>query len=147
VNGAGSSNLGFSAYRDYTILGGVIQGGTGYVYVDSDGDGQGDEIVTAVSDDAARTTGATLGQLMVDPNPFRGRTVIQWNRNVGVAKTIEVYRVDGRRVRSAPVGPAQVSFEWDGESDAGVRQAVGLYFIRIRDASGRVLGGRKVLIG
>jgi hypothetical protein len=103
------------------------------------------DVVTAVPDEEERAARTLLQAFAVQPNPFRERATIQWSPTLGSPRLVEIYRVDGRRIRSAAVGPNERSFLWDGRSDAGVQQPAGLYFVRLRDASGRVLGSRKVL--
>jgi hypothetical protein len=145
VNGGGGSNLGFSAYRDYTILGGAIEGGPGLVHVDRNGDGYEDGVVTSVAEEPRPEITRLQGPVTLQPNPFRQTMTIWWSRAIGVPRHLEVYRVDGRRVRSAALEPSDQSFLWEGNSDVGERQPSGLYIIRIRDASGRVLASQKVM--
>jgi hypothetical protein len=145
VNGSGGSNLGFSAYRDYTILGGAIHGGPGLVHIDANGDGYEDGVVTSVAEEKTPEDTRLQGPLALHPNPFRESATIRWSRMIGVPTQVDVYRVDGRRVRSAMVPSSTQSFLWDGRSDVGERQPSGLYIIRVRDAAGRVLASQKLM--
>lgn len=68
------------------------------------------------------------------PNPFQGTTQIPFTlREAGKAR-VDIFDLQGRRVRSlrdgdAPAGVTTVT--WDGHTDAGVPAASGLYFVRL----------------
>lgn len=83
------------------------------------------------------------------PNPFGPSTEIRFSVPAGGARvTVEVYSVDGRRVRSLlsgefPSGLRAVA--WDGRDDAGREVASGLYFARY-SADGETFQRKMALI-
>ncbi len=83
----------------------------------------------------------------VFPNPFSGRTQVEFRMSQAGALKLSVFDVRGRLVRrlvdgSLPVGPGQIS--WDGKTQAGASAAAGTYFIQMESA-GRV-ESRKVVL-
>lgn len=70
------------------------------------------------------------------PNPFNPETRIVYGvpegLSVGDPMTLEVYTVDGRRVRTLPVDRRAGWHDavWDGRDDAGQPAAAGLYITR-----------------
>ena len=80
------------------------------------------------------------------PNPFGSSTAISFSLPSSGSATLEVFGVDGRRLRrlespALAAGPHQVV--WDGLDDAGQRAPAGLYLFRVRgpglDAEGRTV--------
>ncbi|MEZ5065998.1 MAG: hypothetical protein R3B81_14790 [bacterium] len=67
------------------------------------------------------------------PNPFRDRVTIDWARlgNVGAASRLDVYDVQGRRVRSIARSAQQTPVTgWDGRDERGRPVAAGVYWLR-----------------
>jgi hypothetical protein len=85
-------------------------------------------------------------QLRSAPNPFGDRTAVTFTlARTGEAR-LEVFALDGRRVRSLPgqrLGPGSHRIVWDGRDDAGNEVAAGVYQFRLRapdfEASGRTV--------
>jgi len=65
---------------------------------------------------------------------------------IGTPQRVEIYSVNGRRVRKAMLSPGDRSFVWDGRSDAGQQQSPGVYFLRLLEENGRVLASKKVMM-
>lgn len=68
------------------------------------------------------------------PNPFQGATVISFTLRTAGPARIDIFDLQGRRVRAlrggeAPAGRGSVT--WDGRTDAGLPAASGLYFVRL----------------
>lgn len=85
--------------------------------------------------------------LRVDPNPFRGKTAIEFAAPGMGPVRIAVVDPTGRRVRelhsgSAPPGGLRV--EWDGRNDAGAPVAAGVYLVRVDSATGSL--ARSVIV-
>jgi hypothetical protein len=94
----------------------------------------------AVSTD--RGTGVTptvTGLIAAFPNPFRAGTAIAYALAEPGHVTIEVFSVDGRRVRTLldetrPSGEHRVA--WDGRTESGQMAAAGTYLLRFRTPQG-----------
>jgi len=83
----------------------------------------------------------------VYPNPFNPRTTVSYRLDHDGPVTIEVYGVDGRRVRlllSDVEGAGAFTVTWDGRDDAGRPVASGAWFVRMH--SGQVNDTRKVTL-
>jgi hypothetical protein len=73
------------------------------------------------------------------PNPSRGETQMTLEMDARGHAEVGVFDAGGRRVRSLlaeriEAGPR--SIRWDGRDDQGQRAAAGVYFVRVRTASG-----------
>jgi len=70
------------------------------------------------------------------PNPFNPSTKIQFKLPTQENVNISIFDVHGREVRalisSQQYGPGTYSVEWDGQNNAGVRVASGVYFSRMQ---------------
>jgi aminopeptidase N len=66
------------------------------------------------------------------PNPFHGKVRIQGAGAAGVLTEVEIFDVQGRRVRSLR-GSGVSGLAWDGRDDGGRRLPPGAYFVRRRD--------------
>lgn len=72
------------------------------------------------------------------PNPFSSTTRITCSAARNAMVSVEIYNINGQRVRSLFSGPGHAlpsSLSWDGQNFAGKRVASGLYICEIR--SGR----------
>jgi hypothetical protein len=83
------------------------------------------------------------------PNPFNPRTSIVYRVGAGGLAQLEVYALDGSRVRTLvrrvhDAGEVQ-RVEWDGTDDGGRRVASGIYFYRLENA-GEVRTRKMVLL-
>jgi hypothetical protein len=70
----------------------------------------------------------------VVPNPLNPRGVIRWESDLTTRDRLEIFSVDGRRVRAAswesqPAGPR--AFAWDGLDASGRACAAGIYLVRV----------------
>lgn len=76
-------------------------------------------------------------QLILTPNPFRGRTLLHLNVSGRGTRSLTVYDVSGRLVRDlsgfVPTGAGLTSFKvsWDGTDQAGRQVPAGVYFVRL----------------
>ncbi len=66
------------------------------------------------------------------PNPFHDRVRIQGAGAAGPLTEVEIFDVQGRRVRLVR-GPGLSGLAWDGRDDTGRRVPPGTYFVRRRD--------------
>jgi len=90
--------------------------------------------VIAGADTPGPTSLQGLRILAVSPNPFNPATTISLSVPEAGPVRVEVFSLDGRRVRtlldeSRPSGPFTV--RWDGTGDTGLRAASGTYFLRL----------------
>ncbi len=104
-------------------------------------------VLTGVDD---RPDGTTLSyQLRApQPNPFFGRTTIQFALPRAEHVTVAVYDARGRRVRllvDGVRGANRYSETWDGRNERGEPLPSGVFFIRLR-AGDRVLTQRALLM-
>lgn len=70
----------------------------------------------------------------VHPNPFARRTAFRILIEEAGPALVEVYDVQGRRVRTLlnrAVQPGQMNLSWDARDDDGRRLATGVYFVRV----------------
>jgi hypothetical protein len=86
--------------------------------------------VTGVEPEAAARP--LIGAVL--PNPTQGSARVRVHAPVEGTYRLEVFDVSGRRVRSLDLraaGPATLTFDWDGRTDANDRAAAGAYFARV----------------
>lgn len=70
----------------------------------------------------------------IAPNPFNPRTEIRLELERAGRVAVEIYGVDGRRVRSLldeERAPGEIVVQWNGADDAGRRMPSGAYFCRM----------------
>jgi len=91
----------------------------------------------------ATPTGAEDGGIFADrlgharPNPFNPCTTIEYSVAVSGRVTVRVYDLAGRVVRTlvdGDVEPGEHKVVWDGTTDAGLRAASGVYFLKMETA-------------
>ncbi|MEY4044720.1 MAG: hypothetical protein RL644_988 [Actinomycetota bacterium] len=73
------------------------------------------------------------------PNPFRGRTTMAYTLARTGAVSVEIYSVDGRRVRTLVNGTREAGEhrqEWDGRDDSGRTLGAGIYWARLSTSEG-----------
>jgi hypothetical protein len=88
--------------------------------------------VTATTDVRPGTPEHTAFSLPV-PNPFRSSAVVELALARGGAVRVDVFAVDGRRVRTLadrPYEPGIHRLVWDGRDDDGRALGAGVYFVR-----------------
>jgi len=79
---------------------------------------------------------AAAGLLAVQPNPFRGRTTIEFTLARAATVDLAILDLAGRRVRTlaagsfASAGPQGLA--WDGLGDDGRTAAAGVYWVELR---------------
>lgn len=75
------------------------------------------------------------------PNPFTNQTTIHYQLERHESVSIEIFSMDGKRVKTLmsnkPHGSGVYTIEWDGTSDTGGRAEAGVYIFRFR-AGGKV---------
>jgi hypothetical protein len=67
------------------------------------------------------------------PNPFSERVQLSFTLSVETPVRMDVFDVDGRRVRSHPeshLSPGPTMLTWDGRTDEGRRARAGIYFLQ-----------------
>lgn len=80
------------------------------------------------------TPAASSGIAAIAPNPFNPRTEIRLRLERDGDVTVEIYAVDGRRVRTLlheERRTGEIVLEWDGADDSGRRVPSGAYFCRM----------------
>jgi hypothetical protein len=93
---------------------------------------------SALRDEPASPTITALSRAF--PNPFRGTTAIGFSLAQAGPVTVELFGVDGRRVRTLARGPWEPGvwrLEWDGRDERGNTVAPGVYFVRLTTGQGR----------
>ena len=83
----------------------------------------------------------------VYPNPFNPQTTVSYSLAEAGLVTLEVYAVDGRRVRTlrnASLDAGAFTVTWDGRDDGGRPVASGAWFVRMR--SGGAVDTEKVTL-
>jgi hypothetical protein len=88
--------------------------------------------------DAAVTT---TDLLPVIPNPSRGTAYVEYTLSVSTPVELEVYSVDGRRVKSLMAGTEDAGryhLVWNGTDERGSPVRSGLYFVRLHVGSAHV---------
>ncbi len=74
--------------------------------------------------------------LTVTPNPFRETTALTVKLSEGALAQVEIFDLQGRRVRGWENLRADTRIEWDGRDDGGRPVGFGVYFVRVRTESG-----------
>ena len=73
--------------------------------------------------------------LQADPNPFRSSTTIRFQLPRAARVSLSVHDPTGRRLRilarESPCEAGAQTVVWDGMNDAGMRQASGVYLLRL----------------
>ena len=141
-------NYGFAAYADFQMLNGVINQNNIWpdLYVDADGDGWQDLMVSGV-EPGEEASGSFQPGFSVHPNPFNGGTQIKWALSAGEARKIKIYDATGRVVRVLAVDPSKNgNTQFDGRGDNGLSLASGVYFVALEGASGHVIGSQKITV-
>jgi hypothetical protein len=95
------------------------------------------------------TTGSpnTPGLYQNTPNPCNPRTAIEFDLTEGVATTLGIYNLSGRRVRTLVNGIVAAGHHrvpWDGTDDSGNRVASGVYVYRL--TAGSYYASRKLVV-
>jgi hypothetical protein len=73
------------------------------------------------------------------PNPFNPRTTVRYQLGERTHTRLEVFDVSGRLVRALVdeiQGPDRYSVPWDGRADDGQNAGSGVYWVRLKTASG-----------
>ncbi len=86
---------------------------------------------------------------MAHPNPFNPSTTIGFALAQSGPTRLEIFTVDGRRVRTLVNGHLSAgphSTIWNGLNENGLAVASGAYFYRLSSADGMVLTGRMALV-
>jgi len=80
-------------------------------------------------------TPAVLSFALLGANPARGVARMQYGLPTRSDVTLELFDVQGRRVRTLAKGvqaPGMHSVEWKGQDDSGAASGAGIYFVRFR---------------
>jgi flagellar hook assembly protein FlgD len=88
-----------------------------------------------------------LSQIRNYPNPFSGKTKIEYELKESAAASLEIYNIRGQKVRSfneAAHSPGIHNLTWDGRDDGGKACASGVYYLRLQ--AGKQLTQRKMLL-
>lgn len=88
-----------------------------------------------------------LAQIRNYPNPFSGKTNIEYELKESAAASLEIYNIRGQKVRSfnaAAQNPGIQNLSWDGRDDGGKVCASGIYYLRLQ--AGKQLTQRKMLL-
>jgi hypothetical protein len=106
-------------------------------------------VAVAARDDGFHGPG-TL-QLAIAPNPFKGRTRVEYALPVEGRVTLTVHDLRGARIAILAAGSASAghySAAWDGRVVGGSRAAAGVYFVRlmVSGASGNATTLRKIVL-
>jgi hypothetical protein len=75
----------------------------------------------------------------VSPNPFSGSTTISFRLTQAGPVTLEIYGVDGRKIRTLAGGRRESGLHriaWDGRDAGGRATAAGIYFVRLTNGQG-----------
>jgi hypothetical protein len=86
--------------------------------------------------------------LPVRPNPVAGRAVLGFDLARSGTVALELYDVNGRRVKSierATLDPGRYTFEWNGADDRGSPLPAGVYILRF-SAPGLTASQRVALV-
>lgn len=72
------------------------------------------------------------------PNPFLNRLTIAFYMDREEAVTLDIYGLDGRRIRrllDGRLSPGRHQMVWEGRSETGLRLSSGLFFARLKTSS------------
>lgn len=92
---------------------------------------------------------AKLAIRALSPNPFNPSVTISFEIRAADRVTMEIYDVSGRRVTLVPLGykePGLHIARWDGRDLRGNTVRSGVYFVRLRGASGESQAVKAVLL-
>jgi YVTN family beta-propeller protein len=115
----------------------------GIVLVDSEGE-TGDEVIGVLSvsevfqvfgPTEVESAPAVLTFAPIQPNPARGQAMMRFGLPRAAEIRLEVFDLQGRRVRALAMGPHAAGWHevgWNGRTDSGGRLGAGLYFVRFR---------------
>ena len=95
--------------------------------------------VTLGSTTAVPATPSVTSFAVPSPNPFRGMARLAFALARPGAVSLELFAVDGRRVRTLVSGTQQAGeyrLTWDGEDEQGHRLGAGVYYARLVTAQG-----------
>lgn len=84
----------------------------------------------------------SIVSVAVAPNPLRGGAAVAFTMPASGPARLEVYTVDGRRVKTLLAGPRAAGpgrVAWDGSDSAGRPLPTGLYIVRLLSASGSAM--------
>lgn len=130
---------GFSAYVDFTVVAGEIQESELQLFIDRDGDGISDDVVTGIApigDDGDLDSNA---KVWAEPNPGRGNVGVHWS-NATLGARCRVRDVSGRIVASTTLPEATGATEIDLGGTSGV------YFLEILTLKGTVIATGKTVV-
>ena len=88
-----------------------------------------------------------LSQIRNYPNPFSGKTKIEYELKESAAASLEIYNIRGQKVRSfneAAHSAGIHNLTWDARDDGGKACASGVYYLRLQ--AGKQLTQRKMLL-
>jgi hypothetical protein len=145
VDGAmfAGSKQGFSGEGEFaTIHFRVVAAGDpkfGFDTVDAR-DAQNQPVSLATGLTASTPRAYVTGLMPAMPNPFGRSTTFAFTLAQAGRADLEVYSVDGRRVRTITSGvrdAGEYRLEWNGTDDAGRSIAPGVYYARLVTAQGR----------
>ena len=88
---------------------------------------------TAATDVVVVAPGAR--QLRAEPNPFRGTIAFAFAGSQEAPTHLEIFGVDGRRVRSFELAAGVRELVWDGRDEQGHGVPAGVYFARVRQGA------------
>lgn len=79
------------------------------------------------------------------PNPFNAETVIEAS-TLSPRARIDIFNLQGQRVRSLPLAPSSNRVTWDGTDDSGRHVASGVYIYRLQEGTKNRFSRRMALI-
>jgi hypothetical protein len=135
-------------FRDNTeqVVTGVQQGETYDVIVTHKGTLQGGSQTFSIASSVALSSvpppstaapglaGSALASVEIRPNPFRAGTSISFSLAAPAHVSVEIFDVNGRRVRTLAEGPLEAGnhrHDWNARDGSGRPVAAGVYFSRI----------------
>ncbi len=88
---------------------------------------------------------AVMPQLTARPTVMRTQTTFDLAGTADVARSLDIYDVAGRSVRSLSVPAGSTLARWDGRTTGGIRVSPGVYIARVAGARGGA-GARLVVV-